>query len=221
MSDLRLIVFDVDGTLVDSQAEILGAMTLAFLGAGLETPGREAILSKVGLSLEVIFPQLLPEASETVHAQLVAGYKEAYMRSRVEKGSAQSSPLYSGAREAIETLNAQPNTLLGIATGKSRRGLDKLLQGHDLTKTFVTEQVADHHPSKPHPSMLLEALAETGVSNNRAVMVGDTAFDMEMAKAAGFFAVGVSWGYHRAEMLTAADVVIDEFTQLLDVLPKD
>ncbi|MDC0738347.1 HAD-IA family hydrolase [Cognatishimia sp. SS12] len=218
MSDLRLVLFDVDGTLVDSQADILGAMSLSFDSVGLPVPEREAILQQVGLSLEVIFPNLVPHGSASQHAALVEGYKSAYMHLRQTKGSAESSPLFPGARAVIDQLHADPETLLGVATGKSRRGLDKLLDGHGLRKYFVTQQVADHHPSKPHPAMVLEALNETGVSPDRAVMVGDTSYDMEMAKAAGVFAIGVDWGYHHAAQLTAADVVISKFAEVHDVL---
>lgn len=218
MSDLKLVVFDVDGTLVDSQAHIMAAMTLAFSDLGLEVPAREEILGLVGLSLPIMMPKLAPDAGVDVHEALVEGYKSSFMRLRTEKSSQATMPLFPGAKEAIAVLNAEPESLLGVATGKSRRGLDKVLQSHALTKTFVTEQVADHHPSKPHPSMLSSCLDDTGVTSDRAAMIGDTSFDMEMAKAAGFFAVGVSWGYHDRARLSAADVIIDRFEDLQGVL---
>ncbi|GAA6208746.1 HAD family hydrolase [Cognatishimia sp. WU-CL00825] len=220
MTDLRLVVFDVDGTLVDSQGDIIAAMTLAFEGQGLTMPPRNQVLAQVGLSLEVIFPRLVPDGTQALFDSLVQGYKDAYMHLRKAKGSVQSSPLYPGALDVLGSLNALPDTLLGVATGKSRRGLDKLLEAHGLTRTFVTEQVADFHPSKPHPAMLHAALSDTGVAQDRAVMVGDTSFDMEMAKAAGLYAIGVSWGYHKPDQLHQADVVIHEFNQLHDVLNK-
>jgi len=218
MSDLRLVVFDVDGTLVDSQAHIVAAMSLAFSDLGLDVPEREDILGVVGLSLPVLMPQLAPQASDATHHALVEGYKNAFMRLRTDNPAAATMPLFPGAKDAIAKLQSEPETLLGVATGKSRRGLDKVLTSHDLSKTFVTEQVADHHPSKPHPSMLHTCLSDTSVDVERAVMVGDTSFDMEMAKAAGFLAVGVSWGYHDRARLTAADVIIDQFEDLQGVL---
>lgn len=218
MSDLRLVVFDVDGTLVDSQAHIVAAMSLAFSDLGLDVPERENILGVVGLSLPVLMPQLAPQASAATHDALVEGYKNAFMRLRTINPAADMMPLFPGAKTTIVDLQSEPETLLGVATGKSRRGLDKVLTSHDLSKTFVTEQVADHHPSKPHPSMLQSCLSETAVDATRAVMVGDTSFDMEMAKAAGFFAVGVSWGYHDRARLAAADVIIDQFEDLQGVL---
>lgn len=218
MSDLRLVVFDVDGTLVDSQAQIMAAMTEAFVVNDLPAPNREAVLALVGLSLEVLMPRLAPNEGPAMHDALVEGYKNAFMQLRVHKDAAQMAPLFPGTLDVIQQLHAQPETLLGVATGKSRRGLDKMLEAHDLSGHFVTQQVADHHPSKPHPSMLQACLADTGLVANQAVMVGDTSFDMEMAKAAGLYAIGVSWGYHDQKQLAAADVIIDRFDDLHDVL---
>ena len=218
MSDLKLAVFDVDGTLVDSQAHIMAAMSLAFSNLGFDVPTREAVLSLVGLSLHVMMPRLAPQADQEVHGALVQGYKDAFVQLRGESRVGETMPLFPAALETLAELRAQPNLLLGVATGKSRRGLDKVLESHGLTKTFVTEHVADHHPSKPHPSMLQACLSDTGVAAERAVMIGDTAYDMEMAKAAGLYAVGVSWGYHDRDQLAQADVIIDKFQDLPAVL---
>jgi phosphoglycolate phosphatase len=218
---LRLVIFDVDGTLVDSQADILAAMAHAFDRADHPVPPRETVLGIVGLSLDVAVARLAPALDPGRHTQMVTWYKDAYMELRAKTGAAQSSPLYPGALDAIEALHAIPDVLLGVATGKSRRGLDKLLEAHDLRRYFVTQQVSDHHPSKPHPSMLQAALSETGVAPDCAVMIGDTSFDMEMAHAAGITGIGVSWGYHPPEDLHLAARVIDDFSQLpacLDLL---
>lgn len=215
MSDLRLVIFDVDGTLVDSQADILRAMTEGFGALDLPPPPREAVLSIVGLSLPQAIARLAPELSENMQANIVTAYKDAYASHR-RMGA--TSPLYPGVMETLQTLNARDNWLLGIATGKSRRGLTALLEAHGLHKTFVTEQVSDFHPSKPHPAMLQAALDETGLDAHQAVMIGDTSFDMEMARAAGIFAIGVSWGYHPRHNLRAADVIIDEMVHLPGIL---
>jgi phosphoglycolate phosphatase len=217
---LRLVIFDVDGTLVDSQADILGAMHLAFAGEGLLTPSREEVLGVVGLSLDVLMPRLAPEADGGTLGRLVQGYKDAYMSLRSEQGGEISSPFYPGARATLEALQAQPDVLLGVATGKSRRGLDKLIEAHDLKGIFVTQQVADFHPSKPHPAMLLAALSETGVESENAVMVGDTTFDMEMAQDAGITGIGVSWGYHPPAHLAAAKHILERFDALPPLLDK-
>lgn len=210
----RLVIFDVDGTLVDSQADILAAMTEAFARAQQPSPSRSAVLGIVGLSLDVAIPRLAPDLAEDVHARIVGWYKEAYMDLRLRSGVAQSAPLYPHVRETLRTLQASPGIVLGVATGKSARGLDKLLDGHDLHAFFVTRQVADHHPSKPHPAMLRAALAETGIAPQNAVMIGDTSFDMEMAQAAGMAGIGVSWGYHRPEALHAARAIAQDFRDL-------
>ena len=220
---LRLVVFDVDGTLVDSQSDILGAMHLSFTAEGLTTPPRADVLGVVGLSLDVLMPQLAPEADAATQARLVQGYKDAYMSLRADSARGESSPFYPGARATLEALHARPDVLLGVATGKSRRGLDKLIEAHGLEGMFVTQQVADFHPSKPNPSMLLEALSETGVAAADAVMLGDTSFDMEMAQAAGIAGIGVSWGYHPPARLTAARHLVENFEAvppLLDAIWK-
>ncbi|WP_170476987.1 HAD-IA family hydrolase [Ruegeria arenilitoris] len=216
---LRLVLFDVDGTLVDSQGSIVSAMTASFEALSLNAPPRSETLSIVGLSLPQAISQLAPEHSLKVQERLVEGYKQAYHANRLEKGAA-NSPLYPGARKVIETLHSVPEILLGVATGKSQRGLDALLEAHDLERFFVTRQVADHHPSKPHPSMINTALAETGVAAENASMIGDTSFDMEMASAAGVAGIGVSWGYHHRSSLTAAVSVIDSFDLLPSVLAE-
>lgn len=211
---LRLVIFDVDGTLVDSQGDILAAMKATFAAIDHPLPDRETLLGVVGLSLEVLMPQLAPDLSGATHAKMIQAYKDAYMDLRAQAGVAQSSPLYPGALETLQALHAQPETLLGVATGKSRRGLDKLIEGHELDGLFVTQQVADHHPSKPHPAMILQALFETGVDAQNAVMVGDTSFDMQMAAAAGVRGIAVAWGYHPASRLGDATRHISEYAQL-------
>ena len=220
MSDpLRLVLFDVDGTLVDSQGTIVSAMTASFQAQSLPVPSRNAILSIVGLSLPHAMARLAQNQSDLVQNALVDGYKQAYYAQRLEHG-ADSSPLYPGAREVIQAFHDMPEVLLGVATGKSQRGLDALLEAHGLEQYFITRQVADHHPSKPHPSMIETALAETGVEAAHSVMVGDTSFDMEMAAAAQVAGIGVSWGYHDRSALRAAQHVIESFEQLPVTLAK-
>ncbi|MGH1425956.1 MAG: HAD-IA family hydrolase [Pseudooceanicola sp.] len=217
MSAPRLVIFDVDGTISDSQAQILAAMEDAFGAVGHPLPPREVVLGIVGLSLEVAFVRLAPELTAGDHAAMADGYRAGFQRRR-RAGGAAATPLYPGVKQVIETLSAEGSTILGIATGKSKRGLDALLEGHDLRHHFATLQVADHHPSKPHPSMVIAAMDETGVGPDRAVMIGDTSFDMDMAKAAGIAAIGVGWGYHRDAELGAADVIVRRADELPDAI---
>ncbi|WP_375691618.1 HAD-IA family hydrolase [Pseudooceanicola sp. LIPI14-2-Ac024] len=178
------------------------------------------VLSIVGLSLEVAMPRLAPELDANAHEAMVAGYRAGF-RQRRESGGIGATPLYPGIREVVEGLAAEPQTVLGIATGKSLRGLEALLEGHGLRQHFVTVQVADHHPSKPHPSMLMAAMAETGIGPERALMIGDTSFDMDMARSAGMRGLAVAWGYHPASELRGATghvAAVDALPAAIDAL---
>jgi phosphoglycolate phosphatase len=197
----RLAVFDCDGTLVDGQAEVCRAMDAAFRACALPAPDHHAVRRIVGLSLPQAIRLLAPSADASLHQELDRSYREAFRAAR-EAGQL-VEPLYDGIPELLDRLDAA-GWLLGVATGKSRRGLDHCLATHGLTGRFVTLQTADSHPSKPHPAMLEAALAEAGVSAAAAVMIGDTGYDIAMAQAAGVRAIGVDWGYHSADELHAA-----------------
>jgi phosphoglycolate phosphatase len=220
MSDLKLVIFDVDGTLVDSQGDITAAMDMAFRAQGLTPPDRNATLSIVGLSLPEAMLRLAPDHSKAVHDQLVEGYKDAYVTLRARNGAAVGSPLYPGVRQVLDDLSAQDDVLLAVATGKSRRGLDKLIEGHGLEGMFFSQQVSDFHPSKPHPSMILTAMSDCGVGPAQAVMIGDTTYDMDMARAAGVTGIGVSWGYHDRAELGAAAHILDDIAGLPALLDQ-
>lgn len=198
----RLALFDCDGTLVDSQANICLAMEQAFADAALVAPPRAAIRRIVGLSLVEAIETLLPDAEPALHRQLAAAYKQTFFTLRTN-GEMAPEPLFHGIAQALERLSAD-GWLLGVATGKSDRGLAHILQVHGLTDAFVTLQTADRHPSKPHPAMVRAALAEAGAAPETTVMIGDTSFDMAMGRAAGTRALGVAWGYHPPADLIAA-----------------
>lgn len=210
----RLAIFDCDGTLVDSQANICVAMEDAFTRAGLVPPARAAIRRIVGLSLVEAVAALIPQADTGLHRSIAADYKAAFTRLRTS-GTIAPEPLFDGVEAALTTL-ADEGWLLGVATGKSDRGLNLLLAHHGLADRFVTLQTADRHPSKPDPAMALAALAEADADPLGSVMIGDTSFDMAMGKAAGLRAIGVAWGYHDVADLVAAgaDVVADHATAL-------
>lgn len=198
----RLALFDCDGTLVDSQASICLAMEHCFASQRRDPPSRDAIRRIVGLSLVEAIATLLPGEEEALHRLLAEDYKRAYFDLRTA-GHIEDEPLYDGILETIETLDAN-GWLLGVATGKSDRGLIRVLEAHGLRQRFVTLQTADRHPSKPHPSMIETAIAEAGASPETTVMIGDTSFDMAMAVAARVHPLGVAWGYHTPHDLHAA-----------------
>ncbi|MDM7458017.1 MAG: HAD-IA family hydrolase [Paracoccus sp. (in: a-proteobacteria)] len=214
---MRLVIFDVDGTLVDSQHHITHAMAAGFAAADLPPPSREDVLGIVGLSLPVAVSQLLPLADLTTQGRVVDGYRAAYLQARTQK----AAPLYPGARDCLDRLAARDDLLLAVATGKSRRGLDAVIAAHGLDGLFISLQTADAHPSKPHPSMVHQALAEAGAPPERTVMIGDTSFDIDMARAAGVTGFGVAWGYHRREALDAAGAALiardfDDLTRAIE-----
>jgi phosphoglycolate phosphatase len=218
----RLVVFDVDGTLVDSQHHILAAMEIAFGAIAQPMPPRASVLGVVGLSLIEAMAALAPHLPEEQTLLLAAHYREGFVGQRDAGGPDAVPPLYPGARAALDRLAARPGMLLGVATGKARPGLDHLLAAHALAPLFATTQTADGHPSKPHPSMLRAALAETGCDPAEAVMVGDTEFDFAMGRAAGLRTIAVTWGYHPRGRLEAAgaDLVIDDYAALDTALAR-
>ena len=197
----RLAVFDCDGTLSDGQAAICAAMAEGFADAGLAAPDPHAVRRIVGLSLPSAIARLVPDETPEMHARAVAAYKQAFFRAR-ERGLVQE-PLFEGIASLLARLHRSGWTL-GVATGKSDRGLHGCLRMHGIFDLFLTLQTADRHPSKPHPSMLETAMAEAGALPAHTVMIGDTAYDIEMAVAAGTRAIGVAWGYHAPGELFAA-----------------
>jgi len=210
---LRLAVFDCDGTLLDSQHSIVAAMHAACDARGLPRPPAEAVRRLVGLPLLSTIQVLFPGVDPDEHARVRASYSEAYHAMRLN--GRMHDPLYPGALDALAAIEGA-GWLLGLATGKSHRGLVATLDSHGLIERFVTLQTADRALGKPHPDMLLKAMSETGAEASATVMIGDTTYDMEMARSAGTFALGVAWGYHGAEDLRAAGAhgVVATFDQL-------
>mgnify|MGYP000091376032 CR=1 FL=1 len=210
---LRLAVFDVDGTLIDSQKSIVGAMAEAWRALGMEPPTHEAVLRIVGLPLLEGIGLLAAGHPPERHAALREQYSSSWTRMRAEGLLCEDT--FPGAFEALDALEEQ-GWLLGVATGKSRRGLDSLLDKYDLASRFVTLQTSDNHRGKPHPEMLEHAIAEAGTDPASTVMIGDTTFDIEMGRNAGTFAIGVEWGYHSTEELwkAGAHAVIKDFAEL-------
>lgn len=216
---MKLIVFDIDGTLVDSQNFIVEAQRRAFAAVGLPAPNRQRALSVVGLSLIEAFDVLTDGQGPS--GRLAEAYREAWTQLRSEPGF--DDPLYPGAESLVRELARRDDRLLGVATGKSRAGVARLFERQGWDGLFATVQTADDAPSKPAPDMILQALAETGASASDCWMIGDTAFDMAMARNAGVQAIGVGWGYHAPELLleAGASVIVEDFSALRDILGEE
>ncbi|MEG3125237.1 HAD-IA family hydrolase [Sphingomonas sp. GB1N7] len=205
----KLALFDCDGTLVDSQANICAAVEEAFALHGMAIPERAAIRRIVGLSLVEAMRGLLPDAGEAQHRAMAEDYKLAFQRMRAT-GALADEPLFEDMLPTLDALEAD-GWVLGVATGKSDRGLAHVLDLHGIRQRFVTLQTADRHPSKPHPSMIELAMAEAGAAPETTVMIGDTSYDMMMGRNAGTRALGVAWGYHPpAELLASGAHAVAE-----------
>ena len=218
---LCLAVFDCDGTLVDSQASIIHSMQAAFNHHGFEYPGDEAVRRVVGLPLAVAIRQLASNVDEALSEVVSETYKAAFFELRQE-GNVEE-PLYDGISTVMDQLDSA-GWLMGVATGKSHRGLVSTLSHHNILDRFVTHQTADRALGKPHPEMMFKAMDEAGVAPKDSVMIGDTTFDMQMAQNAKVRAIGVSWGYHEAQELmdAGAALVVHTATELIDaILKKD
>lgn len=197
----KLIMFDCDGTLVDSQHTIVAAMASAWRSLELREPEPAAVRRVVGLTLETAIAALQPDADEQMLVKLAAAFRREAVAAR--QMDSFREPLFPGILEAIDAVDG-PDVVFGIATGKNLRGLRHTLEAHGLTERFVTLQTADRAPSKPHPAMLHQAMAEIGVDQASTVLIGDTSFDMEMAYNAGTAGIGAGWGYHEPADLARA-----------------
>jgi phosphoglycolate phosphatase len=198
---LKLAVFDVDGTLVDSRALIQRAAVEAARDVGLPEPGYDEVRQIVGLSLHEALRVLAPQLTDAELAEFVARFQQSFHRMHARPGFVE--PLYDGAAATLRRLKAD-GWLIAMATGKPRRGVERVMEMHGWADVFDTTWCADDGPGKPHPSMLLEAMKAVGCAPWQTVMIGDTSHDMLMALAARTRAQGVAWGFHTAEEVQAA-----------------
>lgn len=213
MSAASLVLFDCDGTLVRSLETIVGSMQKAFIACDLQPPTDEAVKSVIGLSLREAIDRLGIHESCDREAVFKA-YRQHYLADETQL------ELFPGVRDCLDTLRMR-GYWLGIVTGKSRAGLDRVLARFDLQDYFLVSRTADCCPSKPHPAMVLECMAELGVSAGRTTVIGDAEFDMFMARAAGAKAIGVSFGVgsHESLMRAGARAIVDTFPDLLEFFP--
>jgi len=209
-----LIVFDWDGTLMDSAAKIVRCFSSALADVGIANPGDAAIRNIIGLGLAEAITALLPAHSDAARAAVVERYREHFLY--LDAGD---SELFPGVATGLERLSRQ-GYVLAVATGKSRRGLDRVLGATRLKSLFAMTRCADESFSKPHPQMLQDILDHSGTDARRALMVGDTVYDLEMAKNARVDGLGVSYGVHeRARLLELTPrAVVDSFPDVCDWL---
>ncbi|MBA2466610.1 MAG: HAD-IA family hydrolase [Sphingomonas sp.] len=211
----RLAILDCDGTLVDSGGSIYRALAEAFAEHDMALPPAQTCRQVIGLSLIEAMQMLVPQATAEDHAKLSETYKVKFFQARA--GGRVEEPLFDGIAELLDTLAAD-GWLLAVATGKSDRGLRHCLESHGITARFVSLQTADRHPSKPHPSMALEAMADAGAAPDSTIVIGDTSFDMGMARAAGATGIGAGWGYHDdRELLAGGALAVAQRPR--DILP--
>ena len=215
---MKLVLFDCDGTLIDSAHVIHASMEKTFEEAGLTVPELHHTKSIIGLTLDKAFSKLLDREIDDHINHMVGRYKHhAFTMRETERVH---EPFYDGIWELLEDLKRRDEVLLGVVTGKSRRGLDGLFRQHGLTDVIVTSRTADECPSKPHPAMVAECCRDVGVESARTVVVGDAIYDMQMARSAGATAVGVSWGYSTPDALVGAgaDHVVHHPEEILSLL---
>ncbi|MBF0191109.1 MAG: HAD-IA family hydrolase [Magnetococcales bacterium] len=213
-----LVIFDCDGTLVDSLDGIVRSVNLALVEVGLEEAlPRERIAGVVGLSLFEAMSVLLPEYSPEWRARAVAAYKSHYQR--LADGGELTTPLFPGVRATLESLRDHGITM-AVATGKSLRGLERTVREQRLQGFFEVLMTSDHAPSKPHPAMIEQILAATGAAANRSLMVGDTVFDLEMGRHARVETAAVTFGCHDRRRLAEAapDHWLDRLPELLPIV---
>ncbi|MGL4728600.1 MAG: HAD-IA family hydrolase [Bosea sp. (in: a-proteobacteria)] len=211
---MKLILFDMDGTLIDSAALLLAAQAETCRLHGIPHPGREAGLEVVGLTLDLAIGVLI--GTDKPEADMAETYKRVFHELRLSGDPAYAEPLFPGVKEGLERLSQRDDMLLGIATGKSMRGYTYVAERYGWERLFSTVQTADTAPSKPHPGMILQALTETGCDAAETLMVGDSHHDMEMAVAAHVAGIGVSWGFMPVDRLMKAGSakIITRFDQI-------
>ena len=206
----RLLIFDWDGTLADSEQRIVAAAQAAIRTLGLPARTREQVRAIIGLAMSEACQALFPDLSRDQEGRFIACYREYYLRN-----TAVPVPLFPGAAAALRGL-AEQRYRLAVATGKGRRGLDRDIASHDLDALFSATRSADDAPSKPHPQMLVDIMEELEVESHETLMIGDTVFDMEMARNAGVARVAVSSGVHERERLLEFDplALLDTIAEL-------
>ncbi|WP_018981468.1 HAD-IA family hydrolase [Salinimonas chungwhensis] len=201
MKDYQLIIFDWDGTLMDSAGKIVSCMQQAAAQCDVPIPDAHAVGNIIGISLRPAIQILFNTRDDKLTDALLTAYKDAYLEKDVTP-----CPLFTGTMDMLNTLSAH-NKTLAVATGKARRGLDRAWKNTQTGHFFVTSRTACEADSKPSPDMLRQILSETGFSAHDALMVGDTVYDMQMAQEIGMDRLAVSYGVHESDRLAAHEPV--------------
>ncbi len=209
---IKLAIFDWDGTLVDSAAKIVECFDAASREVELSAVPVQSLRRVIGLSLDVAIDALWPEADPLQRVELMERYRVHFL-----KCDRTAMPLFPGVASYLPALHAE-GCALAVSTGKSRRGLQQSLLETGLADLFSATRCADEAPSKPHPRMILDILGETGIDADDAIMIGDTVFDLQMAKQAEVKALAVTYGAHDAGDLQACapDVCVNSFKEVYE-----
>jgi phosphoglycolate phosphatase len=215
---MKLVLFDCDGTLVDSANVIHTCMERTFADFDFDRPPLEHTKSIIGLTLDIAIARMLDRPVDDEVAAMTGRYKEHFMLHRQNGGALE--PVYDGITALIAELSERDDVILGVVTGKSRRGLNAILEHHQMTHSFFTTRTADDCPSKPHPAMVLECCTEAGIDADRTIVIGDAIYDMQMAASAGACGIGVSWGYAPVESLVTAgaDHIVHRADEIADLI---
>lgn len=214
MSSPHVVIFDCDGTLVDGQHLVVASMEQAFLAHGLPAPDPRTTRGVIGLSLRYAVAEVLGEEMEEYAERITDTFRDVFHE--IRRTNTIGEPFYDGAIELVDELTKWDDVYLAIATGKGRRAVDAMLEKQGWTDAFVSIQTADNAASKPNPEMVLNAIAESGAMAETAIMIGDTSYDMQMARSAGAHAFGVAWGYHDVDQLSkaGAHLILDDYKAL-------
>lgn len=215
---MRLVVFDMDGTLIDSVALIVETVTAAFEALGEAAPTEAAIRAISGITARDAMAILAPGADEARIERITNSYRREY-QSRAGRAR---EPLFEGALATLERLRHHPDTILAVATGKGHTGAVTLLGAHGVLSWFNSVETPTHNRGKPDPQMIETAMQKAGATAAETAMIGDTVHDMRMARAAGVKAIGVAWGYHAVVELeeAGADIIVDSFDGLERAIDK-
>ncbi|WP_144394313.1 HAD family hydrolase [Pleionea sediminis] len=211
MKQFKTIIFDWDGTLMDSAGRIVSAMQTSAQQVGIPVPSEEAVRHIIGLSLDAVFEQLFPDTDPAIKPELFEAYRFQYV-----EGDPTPSPLFTGAEEVLQFLKTK-GICLAVATGKGRQGLHRVMTESALTHYFDDSICADEAESKPHPDMIHRLLERNSWEKQSVLMIGDTTHDLQMAQSAGIQSLGVSYGAHPKENLLAFDPlhVLDDIRELM------